>query len=328
MVHNLVIFDSDEAYARNFANYVNMQKSFPFEVRYFSKSEDLVRYTDSNDIDIIMASENVIADVNEECCRILIRISNDKVGNVISDGAIYKYQSCEQIIKDILMLVAESPEINKLTNRKNEMVIIGNYSPVKNAGQTQLAIAIGQLLSRDFRVLYINLEGNSGLEELLGTYFSVDLSDLMYDIQNGNKDVSATIGSCVHNRGGLDIFPIMRDFRDLSGMKFDDWKQLLRKLETDTNYDYILLDISDTVNEIPELLSVCNKVLMVKREDIISQAKIKHFTDIMEEEYKENIMNKTVECLVPFSDKKNSVFEINSEIGDYGKQVISEAGLR
>lgn len=329
MVHNLIILDREEGYAKRFAGYINTLSAFPFEARYFVEYKQMEDYSKKNDIDIILATQEMINTIGDIKCNAVIELSDDNVGNITKSGCIYKYQSCEMIIKQILYRIAENPNINKLVIRKNPMRIIGFYSPIKRIGQTRMAIIMGQLLAEKVRTLYINLEANSGLEELLDLEFGSDMSDLMYDIKNGHKEIAATIGSNVHRKGNLEIFPVMRDYRDLFGMTFSEWKELLKKLETDTDYEYVLLDISDGIQGIDEILKICNRIYMVKCDDMIATAKMNQYMDNADEEFVEDIKDKIVSCVIPECKNMTSVslWGTANEIGDYCQSIIRDDGL-
>ena len=58
--------------------------------------------------------------------------------------------------------------------------IIGVYSPVGRCGKTSLALAMGQLLAREEKLLFITLDTFTGFSGLLDEQWKRDLSDLIY----------------------------------------------------------------------------------------------------------------------------------------------------
>lgn len=93
-----------------------------------------------------------------------------------------KYQSVEAVVRKVLELAAQKgllPPAARVGNRQ-EMKLIGIYSPVGRCLQTTFSFTLGQLLARKHRVLYLNFECFSGLGKMLRQEFQADLSDLIY----------------------------------------------------------------------------------------------------------------------------------------------------
>lgn len=58
--------------------------------------------------------------------------------------------------------------------------IIGVYSPIGRCGKTCLALAIGQILAKEEKVLFVTLDTFTGFTGLLNERWKRDLSDLIY----------------------------------------------------------------------------------------------------------------------------------------------------
>ena len=57
------------------------------------------------------------------------------------------------------------------------------------------------------------------------------------------------IGSMVEHIGGLDLLPPMQCQMDLVGVTKNEWLKLFSQVEKYTDYDYLLLDLSDSIQE-------------------------------------------------------------------------------
>ena len=326
MIHNIIILDDEINYAKKLADYINMQRTFPFEARFFCDGNSLRAYTGSNDIDILLVNRMLMANSAGVDCKLVLFLADSGGGSSMESNVIYKYQNCENIIRQILLNVADNNEIGKLVSRIGNMKVLGFYSPVKRCGQTSLAIATGKLLAEKNRTLFISLEANSWISELNGIKFDMDMSDIMYDLRNGDKDVSALIGSHVEKVDKLDVFPVMADFRDLASIRFAEWKELLTRIENYTDYDYIILDISDCIDGICELLMQCDWIWTAVVENTASRLKKEFFINHLASEYRNQIIEKTKECIVPITSDMDIPFKFGLEIADYAKVKLKECG--
>ena len=326
MVHNIIIYDTEKYYSQKLAGYMNTQKAFPFEARFFDSRSELEIFVLKNDIDIMLIADNLLAEVEDISVKLRLRLTDDSVGNIHNSEAIYKYQSCETIIRQILSQVADNTQIGRLAIRSSFRKIIGFYSPVKRTGQTTLALAMGQLIAEEYKTLFVSLEGNSGLCELLGLNFSMDMSDMLYDLRNGSRDVAASIGGNVQKLGKMDIFPIMADIKDLASVNYREWVEFIKKLESDTDYEFVILDISDSVRELSEVLCLCEKVFMTLASDKMAYAKKNQYYGNLGVEYSDRLKELFIECELPLlGDDGKSIGDM--EVRDYAKSVWNMAGI-
>ena len=73
-----------------------------------------------------------------------------------SGKEIYKFQSGDDIIREVMAVYSEIPGIRPNTAGATDQSrrIIGVYSPIGRCGKTCLALAIGQILAKEEKVLF------------------------------------------------------------------------------------------------------------------------------------------------------------------------------
>ena len=76
---------------------------------------------------------------------------------------VYKRQSTDSIMREVMACYCAKPVEPALTVIGNAGSIIGIYSPVNRCLKTSFALTMGQLMARDRKTLYVNLEDCSGL---------------------------------------------------------------------------------------------------------------------------------------------------------------------
>ncbi len=152
--------------------------------------------------------------------------------------------------------------------------VIGVYSPADGIYKSRFALGLGQVLSENRNVLYLNLEECSGLLEILGGSHW-NLSDLIYFLRQKNKTPFLyRLNSMVQKFDKLDYVPPCESYRDFQEITVEEWQKLLYLIRTQSSYDFVILDFGHQTGHEPELLRQCDGIYMPTQEDIISQGKI------------------------------------------------------
>jgi len=123
--------------------------------------------------------------------------------------------------------------------------------------------------------------------------FSKDLSDLLYYLQNGKTGLSYYLYSMTEKIGELELLPPMRCQLDLISITAKEWKQLLYEIEVCTEYEYLLIDLSDSIQGLYEIMRNCDKIYTVTAEDVHAKAKIKQYEKMLKQCSYEDVWEKT-----------------------------------
>ena len=128
----IAVCDTEGEYACNFAEYLNSRKKVPFEAEAFTDVEKLCTYAGHNPPEILLIAEG---DVDEQIEKLgaenVILLSEEKQQEQEGHKTVYKYQSAESVIQEVMAYYVEhtSPVSDAVNSRKLDM--IGIYSPVK-----------------------------------------------------------------------------------------------------------------------------------------------------------------------------------------------------
>lgn len=333
MKHVMAIYDVDPLYAARFAEVVNQKEKIPFEVMAFSSMERLRCYVKEHRVELLLISNEVDR----------VEIDGLGIGQTISlaDGesvrtdmdypSIYKYQSSESIIREVMTCYCERDGEPVAVRQSGHASIIGVYSPVGRCLKTSFSLTIGQLLSQDVRVLYVSLEEYSGLSQLSRTEYQSDLSDLMYFYNQ--EDYSALrLNSMIHSLGGLDYIPPARYPEDLAQMDASDTADMILKIATEGAYEMLILDVGNYGRKVFPLLDICSVIYMPVKEDSVSLAKIQEFYDHMDRSGYGKLEEKIKKIKLPyhnsFGRRENYLDQLLwGELGDYVRQLL-KGGLK
>lgn len=321
MNHILAIYDNERKYSRNLAGYINAKTGFPFVARFVNSSEELEELVRTSGVDVLLINQNIegIRGIIDDC-KIVYMYGRD--GKADGNGMIYKYQNCEVIINLILKSVSKRTDIGRLVTRTTPLSIIGLYSPVHRVGQTSVALAMGRMLAKNVRTLYLSTESNSGIEELMGFNSDIDLCELVMEINNHINDTSMAITASVNCKDNLDLLPSARDTRDLKTITAEEWKNLITGIETETDYEYLIIDVSDVIQGYDILLGLCDRIYVTTAQDVGAEAKINHFFGYMDAELSKMFQEKMVKICV--DDERNNGILQGSVLNNRVREILVE----
>lgn len=271
----LWIADSEASYADAFREYVNLKKSHLFQVRMCTVPEQLEKALSSEEIEILLISakwyETMKNFIRNECVIFLSEGSLPKeLGRY---PAVYKYQSVENILREIMYYYSEQDEEEYYTQVSKDNRVIGVYSPQEGVRKNKFALTLGQILAEDRNVLYLNLEECSGFSEILdGSHWN--LSDLVYYIRQNKTSFLYRLNSMVRKLDRLDYIPPCESYTDFCQITVEEWQRLLHLIRTQSSYDFIILDFGNATGHETDLLRQCDGIYVPVGQDMISQGRV------------------------------------------------------
>lgn len=325
------VCDLDVDYAYHFMEYLSKKKNIPFEVRVFTSAQTLQEYVREHPIELLLISEKAMNGEIRQAAIGQILILSD---GVASEGleeypSIYKYQSSNQVIREALEHYGENGNtaVQTLKLEKKKMEVIGVYSPVGRTMKTTFALALGQILAKKRACLYLNLEACSGFEYLLERNFEQTLGDLLYYLRLGSDHLIAKMGSMVQSVNNLDFLPPVLSLEDIQNTTAQEWIRLLQQMIDYSNYDVIILDLSDSVNQLYKLLEQCSRIYMPIRNDPVSQAKIQQFEHTLQIWEKQPVLDRIRKLRLPYhrSARRGTDYMddlVWGELGDYVREML------
>ena len=300
MNHILAVCDSETEYAYQLVDYLSHKKGFPFQVQLFTSERTLKEYSANHPISIaLIAEKDYSEEIKEfpvEHILLLGENSQKEYGNI---KILHKYQSSDWLIKELLDFAAGEGILGRTDRDCKELKLIGVYSPIGKCLKTSFAFVLGQLLSKKHKVLYLNMESYSGLGKLLQKEFRTDMSELIYYLQNSREKFIYRMGRMTEHVGELDILPPFDSFLDFISVNGDEWIQFFQEIERGSDYEYLILDLSDAVQGLFDILRLCDVVYTLSREDGFSMAKITQYEEVLKKSNYEDIWKKTKHCTIP-----------------------------
>lgn len=334
----LAICDLEVAYASHFMEHINHRRNLPFEVQAFSSLERLKELSEKQSIEILLISERALSGRRAE-------VASWNIGQIIvlSEGisesrsdeypTVSKYQSSDSVIREVMAVyAAETQDKRALSIVKRETKIIGIYSPVGRSRKTSFALILGQLLSKERNVLYLNLESCAGFEELFELTYDRTMSDVIYYLRQKDNNLIHHIQATVCSLESLDYIPPVAFPQDITSVTVPEWHSLLDTIRKESVYEYVILDIGDGVEDVCGLLDLCDHIYMPIRQDFVSQSKIIQFEKLMAVCNRQEVLERVEKLKLPYYTYptiKNQYMKqlMWSEFGDYVRNLIRKEAL-
>lgn len=296
------VCDLEASYACNLMDYLNEKKSAPFEVQAFTNIASLQEFAKSNEIEILLISTRAMCNEIRELPvkRIIILSEGEPLQNLEEYPFVYKYQSSDQLLSEVMeYYVADHPRVYFPREIGCKTKFYGVYSPIGRSRKTSFALTMGEILAETKQVLYLNFENFSGFEELFHIKYQKDLSDLIYFTRQKESGLVFRFNSVVQTFHELQYIPPALspwDIRDVSG---EEWMNFLYEITGICEYDIVILDLSEQVDDLFAILKMCDRIYMPIQDDVISQAKLSQYEKLLPMLDLEEVLEKTRKIKLP-----------------------------
>ena len=321
----LVICDSEEAYARKLFEYVHLRYADVYEVVLFTDNIGLIEFAGKEKISILLISEHMVCE----------SLQKADIGNVIllTEGreftaqskSVCKYISVEKMLQQVMQLCAEEHKQHEECVNKG-LRVIGIYSPVKRCFQTTFSITLGQILAKDYRTLYLNFEPFSGFDYMCKRDSKNDILDLVYFSECQADGFKYRVESLVERIGKLDYIPPAKSYLKYADIDSDRWLRLIKTIEEQTDYEYLILDLTEQVSNLPKVLNRCSKVYTIIDRDRFAAAKLMQYRNLLQSGAYAPVLEKSENIEMPEFNNIPEEFEMlpYTDLAEYIRKLLGE----
>lgn len=295
---HLVICDEEFRYARNLGEMISESDVLAVKVYTCTSLEKTLELAKEKQIHILLISEKYCKEERDNIeAKQTFVLTKGTVENLNpKEHMIYKYQSADQIVQEILETYAENVEENIIKQaRRNKTKLLAVYSPIHRVGKSRFAIALGKELSKKEKVLYINMEEYPG-EPFLDVYKN-HLGDVICYLKQ--KNFGLRLQTTVQRVDGLDYIPPMEMCTDLREIALDEWIELFEMIFEHSNYETLILDLGESVQGLFKILQKCNEIYMPTLEDEASRKKLQRYEETIRRLGMEKLFSCTRQFIAP-----------------------------
>lgn len=260
----LAVLETEQEYADLFLRFLKEKKDGLFETRIFTKEEALQSYLEEETADVLLASEECnYEQFQKQIPFVILLTENCYVKEGEESPTIYKFQSAEQILKDVLKLYVEQDQDGQgryLAKERRFCRKIAVFSPYGGCGKTTTAAILGNLLGREEKVLLVSLEAFKKPCSWLEKEENGGLSELFYYIQQARGNIEMKLKSMVIRVGNMDYLPGVSNVLDLQKMCAEEMYACMHGIEQYSEYDVIIFDISFVSEALLALFEECEVI--------------------------------------------------------------------
>ncbi|MCM1120253.1 MAG: hypothetical protein NC543_12940 [bacterium] len=323
----LALCDPEEDYAGQLAAFLQGHKEFPWEVQVYTGLPELADSESAQDIDLLVVAESVYGPQLPIDAPTTVLLNESGLLRWSCLKNVDKYQPAENVLKELLQVYMEREEMvfpRLETGRQTKLV--GMYSPVRRCLQTSFALTYGQILAERHRTLYLNFEHYAGMPELLSGEKGRDLSTLLYHMKSDQEKFAMHMKVLIQKKGRLDYIAPAYMGQNLIYITAQEWLQLLWKIGESGEYDYVILDLSENMQGLLEILRQCCRVYMLIKEDPIARCKIDQYEHILSLYEYEDIQKKTRKYRLPLFHQLPDQIEqyTRGDLAEYVRALIEE----
>lgn len=297
----IAVCDLDPNYALNLSGALDRALYGHFNISTFTSSSALCEYLAAHDVDTAIISESAYdSDLLQALPVTLILLRENP--DFVEERAILinRFQSREDLMESVLKVLPENVHnSSEMRLRTSKWKVIGIYSPIRRCLQTTFSLTLGQMLGADHKTLYMNFENYSGLSGWFNMEFKNNVTDLLYYFDCEREKLTLRIPLLIHRIGNLDILPPADSCYETYDRNGQRWVELMKEIENATDYEYLILDLTDSMNGVLEVLEYCDRVYTLVRDDALSSAKLTQYEHWMVEHSKADIVGKTLKFKLP-----------------------------
>lgn len=327
----IAVCDADDGYALALSSALLNELPGDMNVSSFTDLNALIEYSQAHTISVLIITESSF---DPELTKthpgtlIVLRETPD----FAPEGAILidRFQNRSRLISSVMRLLPDRVEGFKGNQLSGRMwKAIGIYSPVRRCLQTTFALSLGQILSEKHRVLYMNFENYSGLSGMINSDFNSNITDLLYFFDCDPDKLAVRLPLMVHKLGSLDILPPAPGYFDTYDRNGGKWVELFNRIREVTDYEYLILDLTDAMCGLLEVMGYCDRIYTCVKKDPISTYKLAEYEKWLVDHSMADLIGKSVRFSFPeFKDLPDDPGLLTRcELAGYVKSIIDEDEL-
>lgn len=329
MEHKVMILcDLEEEYALHMSTFLKKEWDLPWEILVYTNVDKLLKTANDKSVHVLLISETAYEAVIGKVEADIVVVLNESGAIRWKDVKnIDKYQQAGNVLKELLNLyIDEEEEYFPPMSTFRRTKIIGMYSPVRRCLQTSFALTFGQILAREHRTLYLNFEHYAGLDELLPGKQEKDLATLLYFLETDKNRFVIRMKTLIQQKGGMDYIPPMMSGQNMVYITAKEWIKLIGRIVDGGEYDYILLDLSESMQGLLAILKMCQQVFTIVRDDRIAKCKMDQYEQMLALYEMEDVLSKTKKCTLPrFQEIPENIEQYTrGELAEYVNKLVRE----
>ncbi len=288
------------SYAERFAEYFCHNKNNCVDFRIFTIREKISEFTKKTRIDVLLTDRGCVDDVgNEKNVGKIIVLSE---GNYVMENekypVIFKYQSVEEIIKEVLADIAddENISINNTSVIKNNTELIGVYSASGGNIILEYGVELAVKTGKIKKTLLVCLEQLNGLDgaswpenetkkrsnvSYKELSYVRGMSEVIYYLNKRGNKLALKLQSIICQKSGVDCIYPVEDYRDLESLDKNGISEFINVVSEQMDYDVVIFIVGYLSEAFMELMQRCDRLYFKAAQDGIERERYNAFENML-----------------------------------------------
>lgn len=271
----LALCIEDREYQNRFTNCILNHYQSKFELHVFTKIEEYLQHQKEEYHGVIISGyENCLREImngTSECVVYLYH--EDSLLKEPIEGVIYvdKYQEVNKIMENVLGGIKE--EVRQVVvngELTSQTKFIGVYALSQNEYQMPIAMTMASIYSEREKVLFLDLQGNSGLSQLATKEYEQGLEELLVMAESG-KISQNRILSCIGHLDHIDYIYPAKSIDRLCEADVSSYLKLLQMITKEMEYSLVIINFGVRFVGFFELMNRCKRIYYLWKEDEMSK---------------------------------------------------------
>ena len=194
---------------------------------------------------------------------------------------LYKFSAVQELTNDLLLYYSMLCGKKRFVPSNEDIKMIAFCGTKGGVGKTTVAFGVGQALRRYYAksVLYLSFEQiESTLLYMKKRDDCLDIGAYLYYLFKPEGSVLDASAFMINDKFGVKAFVPTQGFNELRELDSDKLTSFLEELINSDAYDYMLLDMGESLNkEAKYILNLCDKVVVISGHDASNCARSKRY---------------------------------------------------
>ncbi len=299
----LAICMEDAEYQARFTNYVFGHYKEQFELHGYQSMPQFAEYAGERGEQILLTDaweEGKIPGWGKPVLYLTEDAAGEQEEQDHQIRRIEKYQDAGKIVESILKSVDDRiyevtgnhmPSLNQKT--------LAVYSLAETEYQLPFVLTLASILGESQRTLVLDLQENSGLQQMFGEGENQGLEELMV-MAKGGKFSKNRLLSCICRREDWDyVYPAV-DTECICSMESESYFKILELICSEMNYDVILVNLGTRFSGFFEVLKQSRAVFFLEGQSGLAKAREHEFERELDRNLWRDAAEKMIKMEIPF----------------------------
>lgn len=253
--------------------YLKRKKKVMVQARVFSDLNNMNMFLEHNTLDILLIEESLYPLQERDYSNIRIIVLAENKDRKMGILSIFKYQSGESIIAELINICPELRD-GEVNQNIQAMKLFSIYS----LGSGGVGEIFSYFLAREYgnqgKVLFINLEPFTGLKQTKVSDAYKGMSDVIYYVNEKVDNLKEKLELIIKSTDNIDLILEVIFSTDLYDLNLEGIKILLTTIRDYQKYKYCIINTGYISSAVIELFKQSSKIYIITdKEDVTHRRK-------------------------------------------------------